>query len=114
MKTFKTDLNNIKIPSIIIILYSIFMQINFKTVCPFRAIFHFRCPACGLTHATIYLFLFRLHDAWSANPTVYLWIPTIILFCYDRYIKKLNIEIFPYCFICVGLITFMWYFLSLV
>ena len=105
----KKDLYAMRFAILIFIVYSIFMQIQFHTICPFKALTDFPCPACGLTHATIYLFTGNFRMAFSANPTVLLWLTIIFLFGWDRYIHPLNMKMFPYGFIVVGIITFAWY-----
>jgi hypothetical protein len=89
------------------------MQFIFGTVCPLKAFTNISCPACGLTHATIYLFMGNLKKALSYNLTVIIWLPTILLFILDRYIHKLKIDIFPFFFILAGLITIIWYFVKI-
>lgn len=106
---FKQDLLNLKIAIIPIIGYCIVMQYFFKTVCPLKAFTGIDCPCCGLTHATFYLFTGRIKDSLSANPTCILWLVLIFLFFIDRYIKPLKIKPFPYMFIFVFIITFIWY-----
>lgn len=110
----KKDLYKMRYAIILIFIYCVFMQIKFGTVCYLKAFTGIRCPACGLTHATIYLITGRWKDAFMANPTVLLWLSCIALFFIDRYIYKLKIKIFPYFFIVVGIITFIWYVFSLI
>ena len=105
----KRDIELIKKPLLIVMVYCFFMQIIFGTVCPFKAIFKIPCPACGLTHATFYLFTFRWHKALEYNPTVFLWWISIILFIVDRYIHPLKIKPFPVYFIITSIVTFIWY-----
>ncbi len=110
----KKDLYNIRFAIFTLMVYGIFMQIQFHTICPFKALTGFPCPACGLTHATIYVFMGEFSKAFSANPTVLLWLITIFLFALDRYIYSLKIKIFPYFFILVGIITIVWYCFSVI
>lgn len=105
----KKDLYNMRFAMIALIVYGSFMQIQFHTICPFKALTGFPCPACGLTHATIYFLKGDFREAFLANPTVLLWIITIFLFGIDRYIHSLKIKIFPNCFIFVGIITIIFY-----
>ncbi len=109
----KKDLYNMRFSIIVLFLYFTIMQITFGNICPLKALTGFPCPACGLTHATFYLFTFNIESALKSNPTVFLWIPSIFLFIYDRYIHKLKIDIFPALFIIVGIITIFIYFFNI-
>jgi hypothetical protein len=106
----KKDLYNARFAILLIIIYWIIMQTIFGTVCPLKAFIGITCPACGLTHATIYLLTLNFKQAFNSNPTVLLWLITLIFFTFDRYIHKLKFKIFPYLFIIVGIITIVWYF----
>jgi hypothetical protein len=109
MSLLKKDLYNIRFALIILIIYCIFMQINFGSICPLKGFLNISCPACGLTHATISLFTLNFKKAIYYNPTVFIWIPTIILWAIDRYIHNIKIKPFPYLFIITGIITVIWY-----
>lgn len=109
----KKDLYNIRFAIIPLIVYCIIMQITFKTVCPFLALTNIPCPACGLTHAVIYFFSFQFVKAFSANASVLLWIITLFLFFFDRYIHNIKIKPFPTLFIITGIITLLIYFVQL-
>lgn len=104
-ENIKNDLKNLKIPIIIVAVYCIIMQTVFGTVCPVRALTGYYCPACGLTRAGICLLTFRFKEAMSYNPSIILWVISIFLFLFDRYIKKLKINIFPTFFIVTGIAT---------
>lgn len=109
----KKDLYNMRFAIIFIILYVLIMQILFNNICPVKAFTGLNCPGCGLTHATLYLINFNIKSAFMSNPTVFLWIPCIFLFIFDRYIQKLKINIFPALFLITGIITIFWYFITL-
>lgn len=109
----KKDLYDIRYSLIILTIYCIIMQIIFGTVCPLKALTGIPCPACGLTHATIYLFTGNIKKALSYNPTVLIWVFVILLFLFDRYIYKLKINIFPFFFIAASLITITWYLIKI-
>lgn len=110
----KKDLYQIRFALIPIIIYLVLMQFFFGTVCPIKAFLHVDCPGCGLTHATVYLFMGRFSESFSANPTAILWVVSIILFIIDRYFYKLKINPFPLLFIITGLITIVWYFIKII
>ena len=68
----KKDLYNLRFAIIPLIIYCFIMQICFGTICPMKAFTGISCPACGLTHATIYLVTGRWQKAFESNPTVLL------------------------------------------
>ena len=107
VRKIKDDLLLIKVPLVIILVYCVFMQITFGTVCPFKAIFNIDCPGCGLTHAVIYLFTGNFVKSFSYNKTAILWVISIILFIVDRYFYRLRIV--KFLFIITGLLTIINY-----
>ncbi len=106
----KNDLIYICFALPILLIYILVMQINFGTVCPLLAFFKFPCPACGLTRASIYLLTGNFKESFNYNPTAILWIVTITLFLFNRYIKPLKIKPFPYIFIFTSIVTIIVYF----
>ena len=105
----KKDLYNMRFAIIFLAMYCIPMQVLFGTVCYLKAFTGIPCPACGLTHATLYLFMGKFKESFLANPTALFWIISIVLFLFDRYIYKIKIKVFPYLFIIVGIITIIRY-----
>ncbi len=108
----KKDLYEMRFAIILLLVYCLFMQIVFGTVCPFKAITGFNCPGCGLTHATFYFLTGKIELAFNTNPTFILWWICIILFFFDRYIYRIKIKVFPVMFTIVGVITLFWYFIK--
>jgi len=101
----KNDIYKYKLCIFFVIIYLIFMQIFFSTLCPIQALFHVNCPGCGLTHATIYMVTGHFIKAFDANYTVFLWWGLIIILFIDRYIHKFRIKVFPYFVAFVAIIT---------
>ncbi len=110
LKLLKNDLYNIRYAILILLLYSLVMQLKFNTICPVKGFFSVNCPACGLTHSAFYILTGRVNLAISSNPTIFLWMPTFFLWIIDRYIKPLKIKPFPVLFIISSLVTLIWYF----
>lgn len=111
MNKLKQDIQEYKIPIIIVLVYSVFMQLFFGAMCPFKVFLHVDCPGCGLTRATIALLKGDIHESLHYNYTCMLWLITIILFFVDRYIKPLKIKPFPVLFIITSIITIIRYIL---
>lgn len=105
----KKDLYQFRFAIIVILFYFILAQILFDTICPFKILFGFPCPACGLTRASISLFSGNLVQALQYNITVVFWWILIILFVIDRYFYKFKFSIFPTLFIIVGILTLLCY-----
>ena len=114
MNKLKNDIIENKIALIVVILYLALMWILFHTLCPFYAIFHFPCPACGLTRACLLILTGRFTKSLGYNPTAIFWIISISCFIIDRYIKPLKIKPFPYMFIITSLVTIIWYFIRII
>ena len=103
----KKDIYNYKMIIFFIILYLVFMQVIFSTLCPIQAIFHTNCPGCGLTHATIYMITGQFKKTIDTNYTVFLWWGIIVILFINRYIKKIRIKVLPYLVIAVAIITLL-------
>lgn len=76
----------------------IFLIIALVFGCPILKLFNFTCPACGVTHAWIYLLNGKIVSAFRSNP---MFIPLSIMFfriifCDIRNVKIKNSEIFIY------------------
>ena len=111
MNKLKKDIYNLRYVLIFLLIYIITMNLIFNTVCPFRVLFHVNCPGCGLTRACISLLKGNIIESWHYNRTAILWIISIMLFIFDRYIKALRIKPFPFVFIFVGIITIVNYYI---
>ena len=110
----KADIYNNRFAICIVIIYLLFMQIIFSTLCPIKAIFNVDCPGCGLTHATIYILKGQFIEACNANYTVFLWWGLIILFFIDRYVNKFKINWIPSLLIIVSAITLIRYVVNII
>ncbi|MDO4633781.1 MAG: DUF2752 domain-containing protein [Eubacteriales bacterium] len=59
----------------------------FGSVCPIAALFGIPCPGCGMTRAGLLLLTGHPVSALKMHPLIYLWIPYVLFFFYDRYAK---------------------------
>ena len=109
LKKIKEDIKEYYAVVIGIVLYIVLFQFLFNDVCIFKILLGIECPGCGLTHATMYLFTGRFKEAFDANWTVFLWWIFILLFFFDRYIKRIKIKPVPYILTVVGIITIIRY-----
>ncbi len=114
LKKLEQDIYNIRFALIAILIYSVIMNIAFGTICPVKGFFNVPCPACGLTHASIYLFTGKIKQSFEANLTCILWIIAIILFFIDRYVHKLKFNFFNVYLIITALITITVYIYKMI
>lgn len=114
MSRLKEDIYNLRFAFIIIIIYVFIMQIVFGTVCPLKAFTGIFCPACGLTHASIYMFMGDFKKSLETNPTAFFWIMSIVLFVVDRYVHKMKFRVFSNLFVVSAIISVVWYLYSMV
>ena len=114
MKQLRNDLFNLRVPIIILFIYWVVMNHIFGTICPLQAFIHLKCLACGLTRASINLYIGHFEKALEYNKTVFLWNGAILLFLFDRYLKKLKIAPFPILFILISIITIIVYLISMI
>ena len=110
-KEILQDILKYKLAIVLVCIYLIAMQLLFSTWCPIQAIFHVKCPGCGLTHATYYLVTGQWKNAFDANYTIFLWWPFLILCFIHRYVHpfKRNIIVPSLVFVCI--VTIMRYIL---
>ena len=105
-RTFKRKLINLIIFYGIIVLYivlSLIVHFVFDAyICPFRAIFDFPCPMCGMSRAVFYLVQFKFSLAFKMHPLVFLMPVLAVLFTYLYLFKNKNLFINIY--IIIGLI----------
>ena len=64
--------------------------INIMPPCLYSALFHVRCPGCGITTATTLILQGRLADAWHTNPLAFPAIVVILWAVVADYIKFLR------------------------
>mgnify|MGYP003398291077 FL=1 len=86
----------LKIFKIIGLILLLFLVFNFG--CPVLKLLDITCPACGVTHAWMYLLNGKIISAFNSNP---LFVPLTIMFfriifCDIRNIKIKKTEIFIY------------------
>lgn len=88
------------------------------SLCPLKRLIGYPCPLCGITRASIFLFLFQFQKAFEMNPSIFCILCWIIYLLYNRYLHKTNYKkkIF-FSFIILILLIFLiygikmfWYF----
>ena len=55
----------------------VLLTFGFIVGCPIKKAFNITCPACGVTHAWLYLFEGKIFEAFNSN---FLFLPLTILF----------------------------------
>ncbi len=66
-------------------------SVNIMIPCLWKTIFNIKCPGCGLTTALISLIRFDIASAYSANPLIFVVLPSVIFYIikdYRRYTQK--------------------------
>ena len=84
----RKDLHQIRYALLIILVYCLFTQLTFHTVCPFAILTGMACPACGLTRAGILLLCGQFVAAADANFMIYFWVPYFIYLVVFRYLLE--------------------------
>lgn len=113
LKLLKNDIKKLLPAIAAIIIYFAATAMIFGEFCPFKIIFGLPCPACGLTHAGLALLTFNFAAARQYNPSIFLWVPLILLMLFRRYIqKKSQKALYPLIFF-VALATIVIYLIRL-
>ena len=55
-------------------------SVNIMIPCLWKTIFNIKCPGCGLTTALISLIRFDIAGAYSANPLIFVVLPSVIFY----------------------------------
>ena len=55
-------------------------SVNIMIPCLWKTLFHTECPGCGLTTALISLLRFDIAGAYSANPLIFIVLPSVIFY----------------------------------
>ena len=62
-------------------------SVNIMFPCLWKTIFNIKCPGCGLTTALISLIRFDIAGAYSANPLIFVVLPSVIFYIILRIIR---------------------------
>jgi hypothetical protein len=62
-------------------------SVNIMIPCLWKTIFNIKCPGCGLTTALISLIRFDIAGAYSANPLIFVVLPSVIFYIILRIIR---------------------------
>lgn len=84
---FWSDIKNNWKPLAAIAVVLAVMQYFFHGICPFRLLFGFPCPGCGLTRGCFAVLTLRFREAAAYNPTSFLWVGLILLWGWFRYVR---------------------------
>lgn len=105
------DIKDYGLAVIILIVYTVLVNLIFHAFCPMVIMTGFPCPGCGLTRAFLYLATGRVRQSIQINP---LGIPIVcifIYFCFNRYIlgrkAKWLIQLIGIAVACL-LILYVW------
>lgn len=83
-----SDIKKAKWAIIAVIAYFVFSRELLNSSCPLVWTTGFPCPACGLTRAGLAALSLRFGEAWQIHPFIYpiaLW---VVLFLFQRYVRK--------------------------
>ncbi len=104
MYELKQDLKLYGKPLLLTAMVLVAMQLIFHELCPMKILLGIPCPGCGLTHACLDILTFHWKKAWNWNPAGFLWVPSILLLLWMRYIKQHRIKyVFAFFWFTVGM-----------
>lgn len=86
---------------LIYIVVAFLMDRFFGTICPMRLFVGLPCPACGMTRATILIFLGEFRAAYEMYPLIYFVYFFLFLLCFFRYFARKWFDKFLYCGIII-------------
>lgn len=71
---------------IILVIYTIAVNLMFHAFCPLIIFSGFPCPGCGITRATVCFLTGRWAQAWRLNPVVFPVVAAAFYFACGRYL----------------------------
>ena len=112
MYELKQDLKLYGKPLLLTAMVLVAMQLIFHELCPMKILLGIPCPGCGLTHACLDILTLHWKKAWNWNPAGFLWVPSILLLLWMRYIKQHRIKyVFAFFWFTVGM-TLLYYVIN--
>lgn len=80
------DVKEYGVVFVVLVIYTIAVNLVFHAFCPVVIVSGFPCPGCGVTRATVCFLTGRWQQAWQLNPVVFAIAPMAAWFCINRYL----------------------------
>lgn len=81
-----TDVKQYGMAVVVLIAYTVIVNLVFHAFCPVVIFCGFPCPGCGITRAAVCFMTGRWQQAWQLNPVIYAIAVTTAYFIYRRYL----------------------------
>lgn len=81
-----TDVKQYGMAVVVLIAYTVIVNLVFHAFCPVVIFCGFPCPGCGITRAAVGFMTGRGQQAWQLNPVIYAIAVTTAYFIYRRYL----------------------------
>lgn len=80
------DIKQYGIAGVILLLYTVMVNLIFHAFCPSVIFCGLPCPGCGITRAAVCAMTGRWRQAWQLNPVVFPIVLTALYFAWNRYL----------------------------
>lgn len=107
----KHDIKDLWMAIIVLVVYTVLVNVIFHAFCPMVIVTGLPCPGCGMTRALFYLATGRLHQSIQMNPMGIPIACIILYFCWNRYIigkKAKGMMLLVVVSIVLLLIVYVW------
>lgn len=107
----KHDIKDLWMAIIVLVVYTVLVNVIFHAFCPMVIVTGLPCPGCGMTRALFYLATGRLHQSIYMNPMGIPIACIIIYFFWNRYIigkKAKGMMLLVVVSIALLLIVYVW------
>lgn len=81
-----TDVKQYGMAVVVLIAYTVIVNLVFHAFCPVVIFCGFPCPGCGITRAAVCFMTGRWQQVWQLNPVIYAIAVTTAYFIYRRYL----------------------------
>ena len=92
------------------LVYDVMVTTLFGAFCPLVILAGLPCPGCGMTRALYCVAVGRFADAFSYNPSIYLWILAGIYAAWHRYVRGRRPPGFPLILGGIGGVMILYHF----
>lgn len=96
------DIKEYGMAGVILLLYTVVVNLVFHAFCPSVILCGLPCPGCGITRATVCFMTGRWRQAWQFNPTIFPIVITAAYFVWNRYFMGRKSKGLKWCLVLIA------------
>ena len=103
------DIKQYGFAGVILLLYTVIVNLLFHAFCPSVILCGLPCPGCGLTRAAVCVMTGRWQQAWRLNPVIFPVVLTAVYFAWNRYLLGHRAKGLKWCMIVIAVLLIITY-----